>query len=242
MSTECWNGYPLTRFESDGHECLLCAPHEALPGRPWIWRAEFFGAFPSVDLAMLEKGYHVAYCRLSDRYGCPDAVKDMRAFFEDAVARFSLRRKAVLFGFSRGGLYAVNYALAHPETVESLYLDAPVLDITSWPGGKGARNCSPREWQECLACYHLDREPDSLFAGNPLVHAEELATLGIPVALVAGDADRTVPFGENGEPFARRFRAAGGDLLLIVKPGCDHHPHSLEDPTPVVEFLMNRGK
>lgn len=242
MSAELWNGYELTRFVSNGHEGLICAPHRPLPGNPWIWRAEFFGAFPSVDLAMLEKGYYVAYCRLSDRYGCPDAVRDMRAFFEDITARFSLKKKTILLGFSRGGLYAVNYALAHPETVESLYLDAPVLDITSWPGGKGAGCGSPKEWQDCLACYGLAGEPESSFSGNPLAHAEELAALGIPVALVAGDADRVVPFCENGEPFARRFQAAGGDLLLIVKPGCDHHPHSLEDPSPVVQFLTSRSK
>lgn len=242
MNKELWNGYELTRFESGGHECLLCAPHHPLPGRPWIWRTEFFGAFPSVDLSMLERGYHVAYCRLSDRYGCPDAVRDMHAFFEDVVARCSLKAKAILFGFSRGGLYAVNYALAYPQTVESLYLDAPVLDITSWPGGKGAGCGSPDEWKDCLACYHLTCEPDSSFPGNPLTHAEELASLGLPVALVAGDADRVVPFNENGEPFARRFQTAGGDLLLIVKPGCDHHPHSLEDPSPVVKFLTGRSK
>lgn len=240
MSTELWNGYELLRFDSNGHEGLICLPHAPLPERPWVWRAEFFGAFPSVDLAMLEAGYAVAYCRLSDRYGCPEAVADMHAFYEDVTARFSLKKKTILFGFSRGGLYAVNYALKYPETVESLYLDAPVMDVTSWPGGKGAGCGGQKEWQECLACYHLTEEPDSSFSGNPLAHAEELAALRIPVALVAGDSDRVVPFCENGEPFARRFQAAGGDLLLIVKPGCDHHPHSLDDPTPVVNFLRSR--
>ena len=239
MSTELWNGYELTRFDSHGHDSLIVAPRKALPGNPWVWRAEFFGTFPPVDLAMLKEGYHVAYCRLSDRYGCPEAVADMRLFYDDVVSRFHLSEKTILFGFSRGGLYAVNYALAHRQTVRSLYLDAPVLDMTSWPGGKGKGCGSPREWLDCLACYHLSEEMDSNFVGNPLVHAEELARMKVPVALVAGGMDHVVPYDENGLPFSQRFEAAGGRLLLIVKPECDHHPHSLDDPTPVVEFLMN---
>ena len=33
------------------------------------------------------------------------------------------------------------------------------------------------------------------------------------------------------------MKEAGADILLIVKPGCDHHPHSLSDPAPVVDFI-----
>ena len=57
--------------------------------------------------------------------------------------------------------------------------------------------------------------------------------------LVAGGKDHVVPYDENGLPFSQRFEAAGGKLLMIVKPECDHHPHSLDDPAPVTEFLMN---
>ena len=241
MTAETWEGYPLARFSVDGHACLAAAPAGSpAPERPWAWRTEFFGAFPAVDLALLAAGWHVLYCRLSDRYGCPSAVADMKRFHDEAVTRFGLCPRASLFGFSRGGLYAVNYALAHPQDVESLYLDAPVLDICSWPGGFGAGCGGEREWAECLACYHLAENPGSGWPGNPLNHARDLALLGIPVALVAGDSDHVVPYAENGEPFARAFSQAGGKLLSIVKPGCDHHPHSLADPAPVAEFLVRQ--
>ena len=59
MSSELWNGYELIRFDSNGHDSLICLPKNPQADRPWVWRAEFFGAFPSVDLAMLEKGYAV---------------------------------------------------------------------------------------------------------------------------------------------------------------------------------------
>ena len=33
------------------------------------------------------------------------------------------------------------------------------------------------------------------------------------------------------------YQAMGGVVEVIVKPDCGHHPHSLEDPTPVVDFI-----
>ena len=52
-----------------------------------------------------------------------------------------------------------------------------------------------------------------------------------------GRADKCVPYSENGEIFAARVRAAGGVIETIVKPNCDHHPHSLEDPRPITDFI-----
>ena len=131
---ETWQGYARKDFVWNGHDCILVRPQAFAPGKPWVWRAEFFGAFAQVDEAMLHRGYAVAYCSLSDRYGCPSAVADMARFHEHMVHERGFAQKAVLFGFSRGGLYAVNFALTHPDCVASLYLDAPVLDIRSWPG------------------------------------------------------------------------------------------------------------
>ena len=75
------------------------------------------------------------------------------------------------------------------------------------------------------------------FKGNPLDNAEKLAECGVPLLLVAGDSDDVVPYSENGEPFVKRFKAAGGSAEVIIKPGCGHHPHSLENPQPIVDFV-----
>ena len=236
-----WNGFERIDFEFEGHSCILVCPHTAAEGRPWIWRAEFFGAFAQADAAMLHEGYHLAYVKLSDKYGCPSAVEDMEAFRAMLAGRFSLSEKVSLFGFSRGGLYAVNYALSYPQYVDKLYLDAPVLDIRSWPGGWGKGCGGKREWAECKACYGLNDETARSFDKNPLDRAEELASLHIPVLIVAGGADEVVPFEENSEPFARRFEAAGGSIKVLLKPSCGHHPHSLEDTAPIVRFLTDKN-
>lgn len=37
---------------------------------------------------------------------------------------------------------------------------------------------------------------------------------------------------------AERYRALGGNVEIILKPGCDHHPHSLDNAEPVVDFII----
>ena len=132
----------------------------------------------------------------------------------------------------------MNFALTYPETVAALYLDAPVLDIRSWPGGKGIGVGHAGEWETCKACYDLHTEEEAeAFAENPLDNAEKLALTGIPVMLVAGDSDEVVPYVENGEPFSDRYEEVGGRITVILKADCGHHPHSLENPAPILEFI-----
>lgn len=237
-----WENHVKKNFLVNGRESFVVCPEKPLEGNPWIWRAEFFGAFAQADKALLEQGWHLAYHKVSDLYGCPSAIQWMHEFRETAVKELELSQKAVLFGFSRGGLYACNYALTYPAEVSALYLDAPVLNIRSWPGGKGTGCGAEREWQECLSCYGLTEKTAASFAENPLDRTEELAKTGIPVLLVAGGSDAVVPYSENGALFAERFRKAGGFLQEFVKPDCGHHPHSLEDPTPIVQFVSIYGK
>jgi hypothetical protein len=46
-----------------------------------------------------------------------------------------------------------------------------------------------------------------------------------------------VPWEENTGLIASRYRELGGDIQLIAKPGIGHHPHGLEDSTPIIEFI-----
>ena len=133
-----WEGYQRKDFKLDGHECILGMPKEVHPGKPWVWRAEFIGAFDYADRALLEKGWLIANMMISDMYGCPESISLMEMFYQYIIEEEGLNKKADLFGFSRGGLYSVNYTVKNPETISTLYLDAPVMNVTSWPGGYGA--------------------------------------------------------------------------------------------------------
>lgn len=70
-------------------------------------------------------------------YGSPVAIKLMDEFFAFITNKFNLSQKVIMFGFSRGGLYALNFAASFPKRASILYLDAPVVDVYSWSLGRG---------------------------------------------------------------------------------------------------------
>ncbi len=235
-----FHGYEWRQFELDGREADVIFPKKPDPMKKWIWRAEFLDCgFDTVDVEMLNRGYYLVYYRVSDMYGCPESIELMKKFYDFLREEMGLDRKTILFGFSRGGLYSVNFALRYPALVRALYLDAPVLDIKSWPGGLGVGLGAEREYEECLGIYGLNRSSVLTFRGNPIDRLYELADLDIPVAVVAGDSDRDVPHMENCDRLLNVYTERGKKLLYILKEGCDHHPHSLEDPTPVCDFLVS---
>lgn len=236
ISESKWKGYRRLDFYLDGREGVLIVPNQPREDGMWIWRTEFLGAFDTADMAMLEQGYYLAYYCLSDMYGCPKAVNLMEEFRGFIMGYFKLSAKPILFGFSRGGLYAVNYAAKYFLYVTALYLDAPVLDINSWPHGAGKGEGSPDCWEECKKCYGLTEETAKSFDKNPIDQIPTLLEAAIPIILVAGDADTVVPYCENGEKLAKLYQNSGR-FQVIIKPGCGHHPHSLEDPAPIVQFL-----
>ena len=240
--TSTWNGYERLDFTVGTRAAMVVKPKSPAEGNPWIWRTEFFGHEPQADLALLGRGWHVGYINVKDMYGAPAAISAMADYHAHVTKSFGLHQRAVLEGFSRGGLYAVNFAAAHPEKTAALYLDAPVLDLRSWPGGKGKSKGNPENWKQAVAIYGLAEEPPTAaFPGNPLNHAESLGKMKVPILSVCGDADDVVPMDENTTPFAQRVRGAGGIIEVIAKPGVNHHPHSLKDPAPIVDFLLRQA-
>lgn len=220
-------------FRFKGRDAIVVVPKQAAEGKPWIWRPAFFGAFPSVDQALLEKGFHVVYYDVTHCYGNPRAVELGTDFYNYMKDFYHLSPKVTLEGFSRGGLYALNWAIKNTDKVACIYIDAPVCNVFSWPGRKNAPL-----WNDLLKEWELtDKEMDS-FRGNPIDNLEPLAKAGIPIISVCGDADKTVPFKENMDIVRSRYLALGGPVEVIIKPGVDHHPHSLENPEPVVDFIL----
>ena len=233
-----WFGADRYEFAFDGRSCFLVPPRQPAPGLPWVWRARFFGAWPGVDLALLARGFHLAYIDVAGLYGGAQAVAHWDAFYRHLTARYGLARRPALEGMSRGGLIVFNWASQNPEKVACIYADAPVVDIRSWPGGKGAGDGSSDDWAACLRLYGLTEAEAMTFKGNPIDRLAPLAARGVPLLHVCGDADTSVPIEENTRVLEARYRELGGTITVIVKPGGAHHPHSLEDPTPIVAFIL----
>ena len=76
---------------------------------------------------------------------------------------------------------------------------------------------------------------------NPVDALAPLAAAKVPLLHVFGDADEVVPWEENTGVIAERYKKLGGDITLIRKPGVHHHPHGLDDSTPIVEFIWRHS-
>ena len=220
----------------DGASCIIVSPKIAAAGHPWIWRARFWGHQPAFDKAMLEKGYHIAYCDVANLFGAPKAVQRWDTFYA-LTQKLGLGAKPVLEGMSRGGLIIFNWAKANPDKVTAIYADNPVCDIRSWPKKK-----SKPDWKQCLSAYGMAEEEGVEFNGNPTDALEPLAKAGVPVFLVLGAKDDVVPIAENADILERNYKALGGSVRRWVKPNANHHPHGLHPPDELVTAVLAAAK
>lgn len=238
-----FGGYEGHELTIGGVACKVVEPRTTAPGKPWLIRARFWGHEPQTDLALLERGFHITYCDVADMYGSPAAVARWDAFY-DVMRSAGLAKRVALEGMSRGGLIVYNWAAANPSKVACIYADAPVMDIKSWPMGEGEYTGSDVDTEQMLKAYGFtSREDALLWQGNPVDHARVVVKARIPVLHVVGDADVVVPVDENSTVIEKRLKELGyTNFQIIRKPGVGHHPHSLKDPTQIVNFILNATK
>ncbi len=236
--TNNFHGFHQTNFSLDGNHYKIVSPKRVLPDKPWIWRARFFGHEPQTDIALLERGFHVVYCDVSNLYGNPEAVSRWNKCYKTMTAA-GMNSKPALEGMSRGGLIIYNWAAENLDKVSCIYADAPVLDARSWPGNFGKGKGSKQDWERLKKQYKFNYDSIALkFTGWPIDNAKQFAKFNIPMLHVCGEDDTVVPISENTEPFAKTVRDNGGNITTIYKPGVGHHPHSLPNPTVIVDFIL----
>ncbi|MBE6645198.1 MAG: alpha/beta hydrolase [Ruminococcaceae bacterium] len=216
-------------FEFNGYSATVIIPDK--PNGKWIWKTEFLHAFEDAELALFDKGYTRVTYKIHDMWGSPRAVRMMNKFHKFAVKEFNLSEKAILFGFSRGGTYAFNYALFYPDFVEKVYLDAPVLDLGTLTGP--GEHLLAQVYDE----YSLTEETVKSFKGHPICNLREFFDAKIPLLLIAGGSDEVVPFDTNAKKLIEFCDENGIEITSAVKPDCKHHPHSLEDISPIIDFI-----
>jgi pimeloyl-ACP methyl ester carboxylesterase len=235
-----WHGFKRHNFQIDGCSAWIVEPKQALPGNPWSWCLEFADYNPEKLAApqLLAKGFYHGHIEVGNTFGCPEACKHFDAFYAAMTAK-GLNKKVALIGISRGGLYAYRWASQGPQRVSVIYGDAPVCDFKSWPGGKvGKGSGSSGDWQSLLSLYHFANEAEAMaYTGNPIDVLGPLAKAHIAIIHVVGDTDTTVPPVDNTNIVLARYTALHGVMQVIHKPG-EHHPHGLDDPTPVVDFIL----
>lgn len=241
-SAKEWNGFERYDFSLHDRSAIVVTPKASAEGRPWIWRARFFGHRPELDLALLKSGYHLVYCDVANLFGSPQAVRHWNHCYQTLTTDYELNSKPVLEGMSRGGLIVFNWTVQNPEKVSCLYVDAPVCDIKSWPGGRGRGKGHEPTWKRMLTAYEFENDEQALaWRGNPLDQAGELANTKLPLFVVTGDADDVVPMEENIMPIIEAWKKTEAPLKVVIKPGVGHK-HGLDDPQPLIDFIKTHSK
>ena len=232
-----YHTYPRENFTLENCDCILVSPKTAAPGNPWIWRAKFFGVFDQLDLALLAKGYHLAYMEIGNTFGAPSALAHWQPFYKQMTENRHLHKKPIMEGLSRGGLYIFNWAAQNPDKVSILIADNAVLDFKTWPG-RDRETKTKKDWQTMLQAYNFHSDDEALtYKLNPVDNLKPLADAHIPIFFLAADSDSLVSFDKNAKLAYDRYSQLGAPCTLHIKHGMDHHPHGLDDPTPILDFI-----
>jgi pimeloyl-ACP methyl ester carboxylesterase len=240
---DTWHGFRRHRFNFQGLEAWVVEPHQPLPGKPFTWCMMFPDAFTErcAAPAMLERGFYHVYLSVGNTFGCPLALRNLNDFHLTLIDR-GFSKQAVLIGISRGGLMAHRYASEYPDFVRLIYGDAPVLDMKSWPGGQPLGSRSEADWNAMKSAYGFTTDAEAMaYSGNPIDTLETLAQHKIPLLYVVGESDVVVPTAYNTDVAIDRYRKLDGLVHVVRKPGAGHHPHGLEDPAPIVAFILRHS-
>lgn len=200
---------------------FLPPPDKRSTPQPWIMYSPTLPGLPDahekwMHEQFLAAGVAVAGIDVGEGYGSPKSQKLLSALYQEVTSKRGFAMRACLLGRSRGGLWMTSWASANPEKVAGLAGIYPVFDLRSYPG-----------LREAASAYELSPEDleAQLEQHNPISKVSVLAKAGIPVCLIHGDQDATVPLEANSAEFKSRYTAEGqGDLVeLIVAKGQGHN-------------------
>lgn len=119
--------YERYEFKPDGMTgtAHVIVPKNAAPGRPWVLRADLVPRDAAVDLALLEKGFHIVTGPRPRDPGVT-VLQEWSAFYKFLVEQgFSARPVLEGAGGAAGEVYA--WAIENPDRVSCVYCENPLL-------------------------------------------------------------------------------------------------------------------
>lgn len=208
------------------------------PNGKMLLKTEYLDAFPSFDKAMLDKGYYLIHFLQRTRWAPDEEMNIMADFVRHCAKELGASERCIVEGMSCGGLQAARFAEMYPELAAVVYLDAPVLNILSMVGlGECTSEAVPKFWREIVATYGVSKSTIVNFRKSPIDNMEPLIKNNIPIILLYGNADDVVIYEENGKVLENYYKENGGTIKVIAKSMTGHHPHCLDNPAPIVEFV-----
>lgn len=116
-------GFGIKAPPAGKHRCVLIAPASPAAGNPWSWRGCYWDHRPQAEIALLKRGFYIAY--ISAGEGMPPG-KQWDAWYNFLVAN-GLSPKPCFVGMSRGGQFEYTWATDHPDKVTCIYADNPAI-------------------------------------------------------------------------------------------------------------------
>lgn len=229
-----WQGFERLDFQLNGKRAILVCPKAPRTDKKWLFKTEYFGAFPNFELEMLERGYYVAHISNTTRWCLPEDTDAQAKLCEFLADELGLYEKCMTVGMSCGGMQSVYLAAKYPQYVSAMYLDAPVLNLLSCPCGLGIAEVN--FYDEFVKATGKTVSDLLNYRNHPIDNVDKVISEGIPAILICGDSDKTVPYVENGKLLAEKYRNSNVPFVEILKKGCDHHPHGLDELSPLIEI------
>ena len=222
-----WNGFDCLEFTFEDRDAIQVFPKERNEKGDWMLKTEYWDAFPAVEIALLEKGFHLAYVKNKTRFATREECDCKARFAAYLSETYGLRKSCVPVGMSCGGAHAVNFAGFYPELISCLYIDAPVLNFCDYPGRLGDEHCASVWENEFVKAYPgIQRYQLVNFEYHPLNRIPTLIEHKVPVVMVYGREDITVNYAVNGKLMEMAYE--GTDLLKLFCGSCrGHHPHGI---------------
>jgi len=100
--------------------CVVVAPKSASAGHLWSWRGDYWDHEPQAEIELLNRGFFIVYVNQK-----PGATWD--AWYSFLVNKHGFSKKPAFVGMSKGGVYAYQWAVGHPDQVGCIYADNPAL-------------------------------------------------------------------------------------------------------------------
>ena len=234
------DGYTQVEFEFKGKKSIVLLPEDSRKNGKTIFKTEYFGAFPDLQLEFVRRGYTMIFVSNRNRWGTEGELADQYEFVNFCAKEFDISNKVITIGMSCGGMMSVLLAAKYPDCIEALYIDAPVMNFLSCPANFGnAPDVLDSMWTEFENAWGMTKRELLLFRGHPIDMIPILVKNKVKIYMAYGDSDKTVPYEENGIALERAYKEAGlSDLLYIDKKvGVDHHPHGPTDIDVAIKYF-----
>ncbi len=232
---ELWNGFKKIEFEFEGMQAILVFPDKDNQKNICMLKTEYFGAFPSFEIEMLSRGYHLAYLANKTRWCLDEDLHRKHRFIKFLAKEYTISQRVIPVGMSCGGMIAIKFAALYPQHISAMFIDAPVVNLLSCPAGLGKAGGNMfAEFEKATGMTLADLIS---YRNHPLDNIDKLIDHQIPVFAVCGDSDDVVPYEENGALLYEKYKDTKAPYKFVIVPGRGHHPHGLEDNSEIIEFI-----